>query len=361
MTRLTIISGFIYRIVFCAFILVTVPLFSTGLGAEGLDLVTLKDGSMIYGEVVDLENGLLRIKTGFGGADGIVTVKWSDVTQLTLHQPMPFKLKEGTTILGTALEGKQGQLLLKADPLTTPVEIPIESVTAINKPPVIFEGNATLGIAGASGNSEFKNVSGLFELVGRSEKLRLTILGRYVYGESNSQVAARNARGTIKLDFFITKRFFWFASSYFEQDTFQDLNLRTALATGPGYQFIDKGDFSSSWLSEMTLYAEAGLAYFNEDFKTKLDQTSTRGRWSIKWDWPIIKDHITLFHYHEAFPSLENSKDLYFTSDTGAVFHIYKNLVMKPQVTYRYNSNPPPGIQRSDTIYLITLGYAIGK
>ena len=54
----------------------------------------------------------------------------------------------------------------------------------------------------------------------------------------------RNSRGTVKLDFFFTKRWYWFASAYFEQDTFQDLKLRTALATGPGYQFLDRGEAS---------------------------------------------------------------------------------------------------------------------
>ena len=78
------------------------------------------------------------------------------------------------------------------------------------------------------------------------------------------------------MDFFITKRLFWFAASYFEKDQFQDLNLRTALSSGPGYRFIEKGDYESPWLKDMTLYAEAGLAYFNEDFTTDNDQMSFR-------------------------------------------------------------------------------------
>ena len=69
------------------------------------------------------------------------------------------------------------------------------------------------------------------------------------------------------MDFFITKRFFWYASSYFEKDTFQDLKLRTALSSGPGYNFIEKGDYASPWLKDLSLYAEAGLAYFNEDLR----------------------------------------------------------------------------------------------
>lgn len=111
----------------------------------------------------------------------------------------------------------------------------------------------------------------------------------------------------------------------------------------------------------MQLYGEAGLGYFNEDFKIKPDQTSTRLRWSIKWDWPIIKDKIDVYHYDEFFPSVENSQDFYLTTDQGLIFHIIRDFVIKLQVTYRHNNRPPPGIQSGDTIYLITFGYSIGK
>jgi putative salt-induced outer membrane protein YdiY len=331
--------------------------------AEGLDVVTLKDGSIIHGEVVEMTEGKLRLKTTFG-AEEILAIKWADVAQLTTSRPLPFHLKDGTMLMGTVQGVEQGRILFKAEPLAGPVSFAIDSVAAVNppvKPPVAFEGNFTLGISGASGNSEFKNFSGLAELSGRSEKLRLTLIGRYIYGESNGELAARNARGTVKLDFFITKRFFLYTSAYFEQDTFQDLQLRTALSGGAGYQFIDKGDFASPYVKEMELYGELGLAYFNEDFKMMADQTSTRLRASVKWDWPIFKDVIAVYHYDEMFPSLEDAKDFYITTDQGLVFNLIKNFVTKLQVTYRYNNQPPPGIQKSDTIYLITFGYSLGK
>ena len=88
---------------------------------------------------------------------------------------------------------------------------------------------------------------------------------RYVYGDDAGALITRNARGTIKLDFFITKRFFWFASAYFENDEFQDLKLRTALASGPGYQWIDREDFSGI-LKDMTLLHGSRFGVFQRRF-----------------------------------------------------------------------------------------------
>lgn len=348
-------------------VLAVVLTVATGVGwsAEGLDMVTLKDGSVLYGEVVDLFAGKLRMKTGFGDGDGMMTIKWEDVTAITLAKPGSFTTNEGSLIQGQAIESKGGNVTLRGAPLSVPVDIPMASIKAINIPPVQFTGNATLGISGASGNSEFKNVSGLFDLMARGEKLRLSLMGRYIYGEAGNTITARNALGTIKLDFFLTKRWYWFTNAFFEQDTFQDLKLRTALGTGPGYQLIDKGDFGGIF-SELTLSAEAGVSYFNEDFKVLEDKTSVRGRWAVNLDWPIIKGRLTVFHNHQGYPSLENSKDIYIIANTGATLTIYKNFIIRPQVTYRFNNNPPvatpqfpAGTTRNDTIYLITFGYTL--
>lgn len=119
----------------------------------------------------------------------------------------------------------------------------IQSINPLDQPPVVYIGSLNAGFSQATGNSRLRNVSVGGDLVARSEQLRLTMLGRYVYGDNDGVLITRNARGTIKLDFFITKRLFWFASAYFENDRFQDLKLRTAISSGPGFQWIDRGDY----------------------------------------------------------------------------------------------------------------------
>jgi putative salt-induced outer membrane protein YdiY len=325
-----------------------------------LDVVTLKDGSVIYGEIVDMMDGELFIKTTFGVGD-IVKVKWDSVAKLTVSHPLPFHLKEGTVLVGTAEEGEDGTMVVKAEPLAGGMIVPLNSVKSINpliQPPVVYAGNLQGGYSQASGNSHVRNASLIGEFTGRSESLRLTILGRFIYSDDSGQLLVRNSRGTIKLDFFITKKFYWFASSYFEQDTFQDLQLRTALSSGPGYQFVDKGDYNSPLLKDLTLYAEAGLAYFNENFTTAPDKTSTRGRWAIKFNWPFWDDKVTLYHFQEGFPSLQDTNDIYITADTGVRFKIIAGFVSSFQWTIRYNSRPAAGTKDTDNMYLLTLGYA---
>ena len=257
-----------------------------------LDMVMLKDGSVIYGEVVEMDRGILQIKSP--SAPDMIKIKWAEVSTIKVTHPIPFHFKEGTILVGTVEEGEPGTFRLKTEPIQAALTIPMDSVVSVNpiiQLPVVYVGNLTGGFSQTTGNSHLRNASLLGDLVARSEQLRLTLNGRYVYGDNANTLIARNARGTIKLDFFITKRLFWFASAYFESDTFQDLKMRTALASGPGYQFVDRDDFGGI-LKDMTLYAEAGLAYFNEDFRVGNDSTSPRGRGSIKLNWPIDRKSV---------------------------------------------------------------------
>jgi putative salt-induced outer membrane protein YdiY len=341
-----------------SFLIAVTPAFSADATVPVLDVVTLKDGSVIYGEVIGMEGGILQIKS-ISAAD-IIKIKWAEVTKLKISRPMPFHLKEGTVLIGTVEESEPSNLRLKAEPMQGTLTVPMDSVTSVNplvQLPVIYMGSLTGGFSQTAGNSHLRTASLLGEFIARSEQLRLTINGRYVYGDNANTLIARNARGTIKLDFFITKRLFWFATAYFESDQFQDLKMRTALSSGPGYQFVDRGDFGGV-LKDMTLYAEAGLSYFNEDFRVAPDASSPRGRGSIKFNWPLLDERITVYHYSEFFPSLQNTKNYYLSMDNGVRFKIFEGFVSSIQVTTRYNSNPAKDTGDTDNLYLMTLGYS---
>ena len=328
--------------------------------AAPIDIVTLKDGSVIYGEVLEMDGGVLLLKNP-ANPDNLIKLKWDSVSKLAVTHPIPFHLKEGTILNGTTTEGPDGVLVIHAEPLKGTMEVPMSDVKSVNplvQPSVVYVGNLTGGYSQTTGNSHLRNASLLGELVARGDLLRLTMNVRYVYGDDSGSLITRNARGTIKLDFFITKKLFWFTSAYFENDKFQDLKLRTALATGPGYQWVDRGDYEGI-SRDMTLYTEAGIAYFNEDFNTAPDTSSVRARVSVKWNWPFYEDSITIYHFSEFFPSLQNFSNVFFTMDNGVRFKLWKNFISSFQITTRYNSKPAPGTTDTDNLYLITLGYAL--
>src|ERR1043166_4755159 len=73
------------------------------------DIVTLKDGSVIYGEVIGMEGGILLIKTD-AAADKTVKLNWANGGKLAINHTIPFHLREGSVLIGTATDGPHGTL-----------------------------------------------------------------------------------------------------------------------------------------------------------------------------------------------------------------------------------------------------------
>jgi len=92
----------------------------------------------------------------------------------------------------------------------------------------------------------------------------------------------------------MTDRWYWFLAVLMEQDTFDDLNLRTAATAGPGYEFIEKGDFANPYFSQMTLQGDIGAGFWNEDRKIDNDDSYGVYRWSLRWEWEVIPK-LTIF------------------------------------------------------------------
>ncbi len=327
--------------------------------AEPFGKLSLKDGSELYVEILEMTKGFITVNTVFHDGDPI-KIKWSEVDGLTSEDPVTVVLNSGTVLQGKPTMLGPGTLGIRTDMLSEPIPVALESVMAVNPPikkSVTYTGNLNFGAAIVKGNTELETYNFLGELIARSDRLRLTILGRYLYTETSGELNARNAFGTIKLDFFVTKRFYAYAGALFEQDTFQDLNLRTSVFTGPGYQLIDEGDFSSPYFSKMQLGVELGIGFFNEDFKRAEDRSNVTGRWAVNFNWPVLPS-LTLFHQHQGYPSLEKRSDYYITSQQGLRWTMVENFISTFQVNWRRDNTPAPGAKKTDTQYLFTLGYA---
>jgi len=323
-----------------------------------LSTVTLKDGSIIHGNIVEMVGEILKVEAAFG-ADESIPIKWEEVVNIATSQPVVLVLGEGGTLIGIAEKGEAGELLLSVEPLTSPILIHLASITAINPPtPSLakFQANFNMGSKFSSGNTDDAQVNLLGGIVVRSARFRFILDARYFYAEEDSRVTDRNAFGTLDVNFFLTKRWYGYLGILMQQDTFDDLELRTAVTTGPGYQFIEKGDFANPYFSQMTLQGDVGAGFLNEDRKNDEDDNYGVYRWSARWEWEIGK-RFTLFHHQQGFPEIDNVSNFYFNTLQGIRFKIWKGFNLSWQVQYSYDNEPAKDSKKSDTTALLTVGY----
>ena len=84
------------------------------LHAKILGHITLKDGSLLYGEIIEMKDGVLRAKAASSTSDP-VSFKWEEVTGLTTEGAIAVVLDNGETVEGIAKTVNAGSLQLSSE------------------------------------------------------------------------------------------------------------------------------------------------------------------------------------------------------------------------------------------------------
>jgi len=312
------------------------------------DEVRLSDGSSIQGTIGPMIGGTLTID---GGAAGKISVPFGAVSGLTTTGEHTIWIGEPTPLRGRFAVGSDGSTSI----ITSGGEVPIDysTIESIDPPAekrVTHTGNVALSAKSTEGNTKTQSVSANAEYVRRTKKDRFTSLADWNYTEDDGTVSQRNASIRGKYDYFFNDRFFAYGNGSLQGDEFQNLDLRTTLGAGAGYQFAENETYQ--------YYEEAGVSYLNEDFSGGVQNDFATSRFSGKFDWVVMPERISFFHFHEVLWSLEDSQDVLVDSKTGFRFTLIADFFATIQLNLKWDNTPVPGNERTDTEYLLGLGYS---
>jgi len=311
------------------------------------DEVWLKNGDHLTGKVKSLDGGTLLFNTAYAGD---LSIKWEEVVNLKTDDPIKVVLGDETTAQGPLSPADPGKVKVKAEQVAEPVTVDLANIKTINpKPPLRMSFRANAGYSRSDGNTDTEDIYADAEFVARTLQNRYTIGGLYKRSESEDVKTEDRALGYMKYDHFFTKKWYGYANATGEKDEFKDLDLRTSLGVGAGYQFIE---------SERTnLSLEGGLSYVNEDYIIAEDNSFAAARWGLKFDHFILPKSLQYFLHHTGLQSVESSDDLILFTQTGFRIPFYKSLNITAQFNWEYDKSPSPGKKESDYTYLLTLGY----
>lgn len=334
------------------FILSMMPLTSMA------DEVRLTSGAVFQGSLQEITAEHVVFKTPYADAlkiprTDVVAVQTDELFTVTLNNGQAFSglIRTGTN--GTFLQSPE--LGTQSDPfslsLIQAAQTPGAAQAAIEAPAsqVKTKGNLSVGYSNASGNTdnESLNLSGKF--VARTEKNRFTADGEFHQEKDNGVTSEENSEVGLQYDHFLNKKLFAFGNIDLEKDEFQDLNLRTALGGGLGYQIFD---------DEMkSLSVQGGLNYVNEDFINAEDDEYPSFRWKIDYDQVVWTEWVSIFHEQTGLMGLEQTDDIVITSKSGLKFDLGKGFIAKAQVNLDWDNSPPAGTDGTDTRYILSLGY----
>ena len=348
-----------------SFAAATAPAQDGGPEAASGDIV-FRDGSRIVADLIHLELGVLKIRRPNGEE---MDVEWPKVTSVTSPKPVVIVLRDGRRIESPLRPAAARESVLArsgedGDELTVPLRL----ISEINPPEGMLKikGNLSLAASVSDGNTRTRSLGLLGEIETRWYRNRLTVGGEYRYADDSGDLTAQNGRAQVKDDFFVFDRWYAYGLAKVEHDRFAGLKLRQVYSAGPGYQFVTAGDYPNEflngirWLNSMEGHAEAGIAYFIEDFYDEGGREFLSARWAVRIDWPVLP-YLTLFYRHEGYPSLEDVEDLSMILEQGLRLQVLSNLFVTFQVNWYWDNKPAEGFNRSDWLYLFGLGVSFGR
>jgi len=325
-----------------------------GGGRARADEVWMKNGDRITGKIVRLEAERLIVDTGYAGN---ISIDWKQIDNLKTDAPVKIVLGPDTMIRGSISPGREGRATVRSEDLREPLDIELAQLKVINpKPPppaLKTKVRVSFGASFTDGNTDTESIYGEGELVARTKKNRYTLGGAYKRSEDNNIATADSVIAYMKYDHFLSDKWFLYANAAGEKDPFKDLNLRSVLSTGLGYQFYE---------TELTnLSLEAGISYVHNDYIEDEDHGYAAGRWGLRFERYFFDKGLQFFLNNTGTQSLEDSGDLIIYTRTGVRIPFYKNLNVTAQLNYDYDKSPAPGREKYDAAYIFSLGYQWGE
>lgn len=309
------------------------------------DEVFLLNGDRLTGTIIKMEENLLTLQTDYGGE---IKVDWKKVQRLTATTPFKILVPgESRDVLRDFVYGTHGQReVTEAGPDSA---TPLSDITAINLEPFRLAGTISVGGNNTSGNSSTKAFNGATRLTLYAHRQRLLMEGKYNYGQANDQVTARNSLASLKHNYFVSKQIFIESFGMLEKDTLQNLQLRSTIGSGLGYQFYES--------ARTTLSLSLGLAHVSEHFTNSPNRQTPSGRWSLRWEHALWPDLVKVFHRHEGFYDVNAGNAFRINADQGVRITVYKNLFFNVEYDLRLNTQPAPGRKKTDEALIFGVGY----
>jgi len=117
-------------IVFLIFLLCSGPIH---LYAEVPGHITLQDGTLLKGQILGMNNGILRVSSS-SSLRNPIPLRWEEITGLSTEEPVTLDLEGGATHTGQIRAGESGSIQVITDHNTAPIVLALNSIKAIYDP-----------------------------------------------------------------------------------------------------------------------------------------------------------------------------------------------------------------------------------
>lgn len=343
-------------------LLAAVTMFA-GLSAMGAaaraDEVMMSDGSKIVGDVQQVYDGKVKVKTAFAGDMSVDAAK---VKGISTSKPVTVQFKSGERIIGPlSMDGSGATRVGGENPRAVDMgqvnalwpaggESPDDALARTKALASAWKFSAEAGIIGETGNTErfAGNAAVKAKRETDTDRLYLYLTGRYARENGNETTGEIIGGAKLESDLGKDKRLFWFIKGEAENDKIEQLELRATGTAGLGYWIIRKPNH------EFKVFGGPGFQHESYENGDNRNQIIAEVGETYRID---ITPWLSFTHGITWFPTFEELGDYRIVMENAAEVPINPDRTwkLKAGVKNQYKAKPIADVDRLDTFYFLNL------
>ena len=218
-----------------------------------------------------------------------------------------------------------------------------------------------IGFVAARGNSDAETANAKIEVVREINKWKYTLASSGLYGRSSGITSAQHVDGRLQTDYAFSERSFWFGAVRYEDDRFSGFDYQTTVTTGLGRKFVDTDT------TKLSIQLGAGLRALRPELLVRdpiTNQVTARVLGERTHD-GVANGALAFSH---AFNDHTRVLDSLLTeagqantltrNDLSLEVKMIKTFAVSLGYSIRHNSEPAPGLKRTDTLTTLNLVYS---
>lgn len=224
-----------------------------------------------------------------------------------------------------------------------------------------WTGKGEAGVALASGNSDSKTGNLKFDLANTVDQWKHAFGGTAIYASADDETTSQRWELHEQSDYNFSARSFWFGAARYEDDRFSGFDYQATLSTGVGRHFID---------NEQTKFiGTAGVGYKILKTRDTYDLTgpvSVLVKQGERETDAVFRGSLDFSHaltgttkLLEKFLVESGADNTFVQNDLGIQVQMTDVIALAAAYSVRYNTDPPFGFGKTDTLTTLNLVYEI--
>ena len=329
---------------------------------EQTDVIVMKNGDRLTGEIKSLESGVLLFSVDY--IDGNFPIRWSDVDHLESKQLFVVITEDGSVFTGTlqTAESAAGRpmriQIAKGTEQAKTVEQSqiVQAIQTSNRFWQRFNGEINSGIMYAKGNQNTQYSLASSVEYPRSRWAAGASINASLSSSAGAAVSTRNSLTANALHLMRWNNWYYTGVGNFLQSTEQGIQLQTNLSGGIGRYLKNTNHAKISLIS--------GLAWQNTAYTQSADLQSSQNvaaamvGTSVKF-FKFKQTNLNI--YAAAFPALSKPGRAYFTTNVTYYVKFFGKLNWNTSFYGNWDTQPPTHLSGSDYGTSSGLGLTFGN